>query len=397
MFSQRLPENLEPNEYSKLLARKRASGARILDLTESNPTKAGIPYPKEEILAALSDSRSLVYEPTPLGLRAAREAVAAYYADRGEVVDPNQIVLTASTSEAYAELFQLLAEPGGRFLVPSPSYPLLDLLAGLASVCLHPYPLEYKYPNLGYIMGHAEIAKECRTKTVSGLILVSPNNPTGTALRTVARDEFVRVCSKTETAIICDEVFSDYLVEPIANDVVRSMVSTTDALCFTLSGLSKVCGLPQLKLGWIVVTGPPWEKAAALQRLELIADTYLSVGTPVQHATARLLGLRRPIQQAIKARIYWNAGILNTAAGQLKPPRVTVLSSDGGWYAVLSVPKMRTDEDWVLTLLEEDDVHVQPGYFFGFPTEAFLVVSLLTREDIFAEGIDRLLARVAQA
>ncbi len=388
MFSHRLPDNLEPNEFSKVLARKRAEGARLLDLTESNPTRAGIPYPKEEILAALADAKALTYEPTPRGLLTAREAVAKYYADRGQTVHPDQILLTASTSEAYAYLFKLFADPGESFLVPSPSYPLFDMLAGLEDVALVPYPLHYR-ASRGWRLD-TDAFEGAIGPSARGVILVNPNNPTGSCLR---RGEWVAVrqaASRNDLAVVCDEVFSDYLWDEALTDpdVVRSIAGDDSTLSFSLSGLSKVCGLPQLKLGWIVVNGPAQARAEAMRRLELIADTYLSVSAPVQHAAVRLLALRSPIQAAICQRLREN----RTQLGGLRlgPELDPILRSDGGWYAVLQLGDVE-DERVVLDWLNRLDIVLHPGYFFGFDDRQCVVVSLLTPMGALGLAIKRIL------
>lgn len=393
MFSHRLPDNLEANAFSTLLARKRAEGARLLDLTESNPTKAGIPYPKEEILAALSDPRSLVYEPSPVGIRDAREAVSAYYAEQRVVVHPDQIVITASTSEAYAYLFKLLSDPGDRFLVPSPSYPLFDLLASMERVTLSPYKLEYDESSKRWRALWETL--EFQGLRARGIIVVNPNNPTGSCLDEAERDELRGISTSHRLPVICDEVFGDYAGSEIRGWT-ESLRPGAGPLSFSMSGLSKVCGLPQLKLGWIVVHGGPREIASTVQRLAFIADTYLSVGTPIQFAAPRLLKLRHPVQLAIRNRLHVHR--LSLAAGCHRTRGACrLLASDGGWYAVVEVPATRTDEDWALILLEQDNVVVHPGYFFGFGREAFLVVSLLPSTEVFEEGTARLIARACSA
>ena len=373
MFSSRLNWDVPPNALARLLAGKRETGAPILDLTESNPTAAGIAY-SGEILAALSDRRSLRYEPSPTGLPEAREAVSAYYARRGHTVSPERILLTASTSEAYAYLFKLLASPGDQILVPRPSYPLFDFLAALESVEVVRYPLIY---HDGWsvdfdALGHAVTP---RTRAV---VVVNPNNPTGSFLK---HDDLRRLAD-VGLPILSDEVFSDYAFGP---DPARlaTLVDVTSPPVFCLSGLSKVAGLPQMKLGWIVAND-----AQAFDRLELIADTYLSVATPVQHAAARLLAAGERIRASIAARVRYNLGVLQTCVA--RRPELTLLRVEGGWYATLQVPSLRSEEEWALELLERYDVLVQPGYFYDFDREAFLVLSLLPPPDAFQAGIDRL-------
>jgi len=383
MFSSRLDWTIATNPLTRLLHAKRAAGDRVLDLTESNPTNAGLAYCQNEILAALSDSRSLLYQPAPAGLETARSAVSEYYSGRVEI---DRILLTASTSEAYGFLFKLLANPGDEVLIPRPSYPLFEFLAALESVRVVSYPLVY---HGGWSIAFDELEARI-TEWSRAIVIVNPNNPTGSFLK---QDELARLlglCREHGLAIISDEVFCDYaLVDDSAR--VRSLVDVEEVLSFSLSGLSKVSGLPQMKLGWIVVNGPESLRKQAANRLELIADTYLSVGTPVQWAARRLLEMRGEIQPQIQGRVTGNLQALRGQLGPDSPWRV--LKIEGGWYAVIEAPRILTEEEWVLTLLDQDNVLVQPGFFFDFDREAFLVVSLLTRPEIFGEGIRRILGR----
>ncbi len=375
MFSARLDWNAGANPIAKLLLAKRTSGAEILDLTESNPTAAGFEYPAE-ILSALADPRSLRYEPVPAGMHVAREAIAGYYAGQ---VDAGRIIVTASTSEAYGFIFKLLADPGDEVLVPRPSYPLFEFLSALESVRVVNYPLLY---HDRWTIDLDALASRITART-RAIVLVNPNNPTGSFLKKAELARLLDLCRGRDIALVSDEVFSDY---GIAEDSERisSLVGVDEMLTFSLSGLSKVAGLPQLKLGWIVTSGP------ALQGLELIADTYLSVGSPVQWAAPALLASRGHIQSQIKERVSANLTFLRNQIGLASPWRV--LTVEGGWYATLQAPRIRTEEDWVLSLLEDDQVLVQPGFFFDFETEAFLVVSLLTPPATFREGIARILS-----
>ena len=382
MFSGRLDWSLQANPMTQLLHEKRAARAEILDLTESNPTRAQLSYPEQEILAALSDRRSLLYEPGPAGLRDAREAIAAYHVG----IDPEQIILTASTSEAYSLLFKLLADSGNEVLVPRPSYPLFEFLANLDSVRVVQYPLAY---HEGWAIDF-ESLRERATERTRAVVVVNPNNPTGSFLKKEELDQLISFCADRNAAILSDEVFSDYA---IGKDMrrVRSLTGVRDVLTFSLSGLSKVVGLPQMKLGWIAVNGPDNLRTTAIERLELIADTYLSVNTPVQWAAPKLLCLRDCIQSQISNRLRDNLAFLRERrAGKNSP--WSVLDVEGGWYVTLQAPKIRTEEEWVLHLLRNHNVLVQPGFFFDFDTEAFLVVSLLTPPEIFREGIHRLLS-----
>jgi aspartate/methionine/tyrosine aminotransferase len=367
VFSSRLDWNLQTNRLSALLKTK----THVLDLTESNPTRAGIEYPREEILDALADARLLRYDPEPRGLLSAREAVSKYYGN----VAVSRLLLTASTSEAYAYLFKLLCDPGDEILSPRPSYPLFEFLAGLESVRVVQYPL--RYDGVWHIDFDAlEHAIGPRTKAI---VVVNPNNPTGSFLK---REEWSRL-QEFGIPILSDEVFSDYAFSH-DDSRVRSLTDVPEVLTFSMSGLSKIAALPQMKLGWIVTSGPGHE--AALDRLELIADTYLSVATPVQIALPRLLDLSVKIRSQILDRTRANLALLR---------RTTVpLHVEGGWYATLQVPRTRTEEDWALTLLDRRDVLVQPGFYFDFESEAFLVLSLLTSTEVFAEGLRRLVESI---
>jgi aspartate/methionine/tyrosine aminotransferase len=386
MFSSRLDWDLRPNRISELIEAKRRAGADLLDLTESNPTRAHLAYPEEEIVAALADARSVLYEPAPAGSPAARAAVAEYYAARGEEISPGRILLTASTSEAYAYVFKLLSNAGDEVLVPRPSYPLFEFLARLEAVRAVSYPLVYD----GAWRIDFDALASALTPRTRAVVLVNPNNPTGSFLK---RDECPRLealCAAHGCAIVSDEVFSDYGFEP-SDERVRSLVSTRGALTFSFSGLSKIAALPQMKMGWIVVGGPEDARRGALERLELIADTYLSVSTPVQHAAARLLAAGAPVRNEIVARTRANLARLRTA---VTSTALTVLDVEGGWYATVRVPRTRSEEEWTLRLLERADVLVQPGFFYDFESEAFLVLSLLTEPARFQEGVRRLVAEV---
>lgn len=334
-------------------------------------------------MAALADPRAALYEPVPAGLEWARHAVSGYY---GGHVDPERILLTTSTSEGYAYLFKLLTDPGDEILVPRPSYPLFEFLAGMEMVNIVPYSLVHD----GRWRIDFDHLERQATDRVRAIVLVNPNNPTGSFLK---RDELARLlafCREHRLAIISDEVFADYGFGPDTARV-TSLTNVDDVLTFSLSGLSKIVGLPQMKLGWIVVSGPPELQCAAIERLALIADTYLSVGTPVQWAAPKFFELGRSIQRMIAHRTLENLQALRSALGPESPFRL--LEPEGGWYAVLEVPRTRTEEDWVLELLEHDDVLVQPGFFYDFESEAHLVLSLLTPTDVFSEGIRRLLAQ----
>jgi aspartate/methionine/tyrosine aminotransferase len=371
-FSQRLHWDTRPNRLTELLSRKRIDGAVILDLTESNPTNARLDYPAEAILQAFADSRALRYEPTPKGMRSAREAIAVRYGG----IDPERIILTASTSEAYSYLFKLLCDPEDEVLAPRPSYPLFEFLAALDSVRVVQYPLFY---HDGWMLD-AGAVESLITPRTRAIIIVNPNNPTGSYLK----EEELNKLASFGLPIISDEVFSDY---PFSDDAARvsTLAVTGDVPSFSLSGLSKVCGLPQMKLGWIIANGSATSDAPA--RLELIADTFLSVGSPVQLALPTLLASADSIQQQIRSRTASNLQYLRE---QIRGRPVSLLEVEGGWYATLHIPRTHTEEEWVLLLLEKQNTLVQPGFFYDFDQEAFLVLSLLTPEPAFREGINRL-------
>jgi alanine-synthesizing transaminase len=376
MFSSRLSWDVSPNRLAQLIGEKRASGARILDLTESNPTGAGISYPPG-ILDSLKSEEALRYAPSPRGLLSAREAVARYYAERGREVSPDRILLTASTSEAYAYLFKLLADPGDEILTPRPSYPLFEYLAALESVSVRQYPLRY---DGAWHMDFTELARAVSPRT-RAVVAVNPNNPTGSFLTAEEWDRLQTFAHDRGIAILSDEVFSDY---GFAN--VSRGRGEDRALTFTMSGLSKIAGLPQMKLGWIVAGSDGAE--AAMERLELIADTYLSVATPVQVALPELLAHSDGVRAQIRARTWHNLDVLRSVVAGSP---INVLNVEGGWSATLQVPRIRSEQEWALMLLSERDVLVQPGYFFDFESEAHLVVSLLTSAAVFEEGIRRLI------
>jgi aspartate/methionine/tyrosine aminotransferase len=384
MFSSRTAWNLEQNSLARLVTARRAAGVPLIDLTASNPTECGFAYDTAGILAALADPAQGRYGPNPQGAPAARAAVAAYYAERGAEVDPAHIVLTASTSEAYAWCFKLLADPGDAVLIPQPSYPLFDYLAGLESVETQPYPL--RYDGEWHIDCPAlEAALTPRTRAV---IIVHPNNPTGSFLKRAEYARLAALCRARNLAIICDEVFADYAA---AEDAARMpwLAGTDAVLTFVLNGLSKVAGLPQMKLGWIVVSGPADERAAALARLEVIADTYLSVGTPVQLALPRLLAGSGALRAQIQARVAANRRTLDAALSGDLPAHA--LPTEGGWYAIVRLPTAHSEDAWALALLDRHNVLTQPGYFYDLPLTPALVLSLLPPPAVFAPGVTRLI------
>ena len=386
MFSNRVPGDRRPNAFSTALAHARARGP-ILDLTATNPTVAGFAYPPD-LLTPLASSAALAYTPTALGLEEARAAVAETYAARGLPISSDRVVLTASTSEAYSLLFKLLCDPGSRVLTPVPSYPLFDYLTALDAVDQTSYTLEF-HGSWTVDFASLDAGWNDRTRCV---LAVSPNNPTGSILRESDAEELISRCAARKAALILDEVFWDY---PLAGPLREPTPLRQPAgLTFRLGGLSKTVGLPQVKLGWIAVQGPDAAVADALDRLELICDTYLSVSTPVQLAARAMLERGVGIRTQILHRIRRNYSALGA---RLAGSAASLLPADGGWSAVIRVPATRSEEAIVLDLLERDAVVVHPGYFFDFPSEAFLVVSLLPRPEVFDRGVQLLQDRLNAA
>jgi alanine-synthesizing transaminase len=388
MISSRLPRNLEPNAVTRAVEAKRRSGVAIIDLTATNPTGAGFTYPPD-LLAGLANPRALDYEPQPLGLWSARAAVASDFRRRGVVISADRVALTSSTSEAYALLFKLLCDAGDTVLVPQPSYPLFEHLTRLESVAAVPYALEYH----GSWRIDIESVKRAAADRVRAILIVSPNNPTGSFLH---RDDLAAlsgIAASNGWAIIGDEVFADYPIEP--DPAAAHVLPGAEVLTFSLGGLSKSAGLPQLKLGWIGFGGPAARVDEALAAYEIIADTYLSVSTPVQTAAAELVAHGAAIRGQILSRIRRNLESLRTLAAAY--PAINVLRVEGGWSAVLQVPQFGSEETLVLELLAKDDVLVHPGYFFDFAREAFIVVSLLIDPVRFDLAIARVLKRAAGA
>lgn len=388
MFSNRLQSDLSANRLATSLARARAEGRALIDLTESNPTRAGFTYPSD-LLAPLGDRRGLCYVPEPLGMADARRAVAADYARRGIDVDPDRVVLTTSTSEACSLLFKVLCNPGDEVLIPRPSYPLFEHLAGLDAVSARPYDLEYQ-GRWAIDAASVDRAWSPRTRAV---LAVSPNNPTGSYVRTDELAALAGRCRWREAALVADEVFADYAWSADGARSAGSVLGVEDALAVSLGGLSKTVGLPQVKLGWLAVGGPGALAGELMKRLELASDTYLSVSTPVQLAAGNLLERGAPVRAQIQARVSANRRVL--VAEALRVPSTEVLAADAGWYSVLQVPSLTPEDDLVVSLVEEDGVVAHPGYFFDFPRESFLVVSLLAPEDRFADGVSRILRRFA--
>jgi len=387
-FSARTEWDRRPNRLTIALEARRRRGEPVLDLTESNPTRCGLGVQESDALRALSSEASLRYDPDPRGLRSAREAVASLYVEKGVSLAPDRILLTASTSEAYAWLFRLLAEPGDEILVPAPCYPLFDFLARLNDVVLRPYPL-VEEEGFRIDLDKLRHAAGPRARAV---LVVSPGNPTGAFLKRDELEELDGLCEDRGMALIADEVFGDYGLGDDGRRVTTAAGSVR-SLTFVLDGLSKRLALPQVKLAWIAASGQDEALGEALARLEVIADTYLPVNTPVQVALPDLLSLRTAIQSRVKKRLAANSREIDRWLAPPHPARA--LPSEGGWSAVLRVPATRPDEEWAVTLLEKDGVLVQPGYFYDFPSEGRLVVSLLPEEKVFEEGIGRLADRIA--
>lgn len=386
MTSSRLPSSLEPNALARLIQAKRRSGASVADLTESNPTRAGLTYP-QALLAPLGDARAVEYDPQPLGLWSARAAVAADFRRRGIVISADRVALTSSTSEAYALLFKLLCDAGDRVLVPHPSYPLFEHLTRLECVEAVPYALEYH----GTWRIDIDSIRQALDARARAILVVSPNNPTGSLLHRADLARLAGIARDHKLALIGDEVFADYRIEA-APDATH-ILAGGDVLAFSLGGLSKSAGLPQVKLGWIGFGGPSAHVDEALAGYEMIADTYLSVSTPVQAAAAALIESGAAIRAQIMARITRNLESLRMQAASF--PAITVLPVEGGWSAVMQVPAVGSEEALILHLLDQDDVLVHPGYFFDFPREAFIVVSLIVEPKLFDRAIARVLARAA--
>ena len=381
MFASRTGWSLEPNRFSATLQRHRASCREVLDLSESNPTRCRFEYDRS-LLTALGNTRGLAYEPHPRGLRIAREAVCAYYRERGTQVDPEQIILTASTSEGYSFLFRLLCNPGDEVLVPAPSYPLFEFLAAIQDVKLVAYPLIYDH---GWQIDLHGLG-EALTPRTRAILVVHPNNPTGSFVKPSEMEVLDGLCRERRLALVADEVFLDYAHDRVERP---SFAGPRQALTFALSGISKICALPQMKLAWIVVGGAPELAQGAMARLEVIADTYLSVSTPVQLALPEFLTWRQGIQRQVKERVATNLAELDRQLAEQESVRR--LEVEGGWYAVLRVPATRSDEQLAIELLERHSVIVHPGHLYDFPSEGYLVVSLITPAEVFAEGVKRVL------
>jgi alanine-synthesizing transaminase len=383
-FSGRLRWEQACNSLAAEMAARKARGLETIDLTESNPTRVGIAYPEAELAEILRRAGSVDYPPHPLGLPEAREALAAALSRSGDSVSPDDLVLTASTSEAYSYLFKLFGDPGDEVLTAAPCYPLLDELAPLDGLVLRHFPLE-PGPRFALNVGEIERALTPRTRL---LVLVHPGNPTGSFLTGNEQDAVVDLCTGRNLPLISDEVFADYPLAGVA--AAAAAAAREETMAFSLGGLSKSAGLPGWKLGWLRVGGPTAERRAIVAALERVADAYLSVSTLVQRALAGVLEVAPRIRAAILDRLCRNLAALEAALAS--QPAVRFYRPEGGWTVVLRVPRLIADEVLVLGALRQAGVLVHPGYFFDFTTEGFLVLSLITEPTSFAEGVRRLAA-----
>jgi alanine-synthesizing transaminase len=383
MFSQRTNWKLSPNRYTEVLEEMRSSREHFFDLTISNPTQCGFRYDGQAILAAFQNVKSLSYEPEAKGLLAARLEVARYYEEDHRVkVDPESLILTTGTSEAYSFVFRLLCNPHDEILVPKPSYPLFDFLGDLQDVSLIPYSLEYAH---GWSIDFESVLRALTPRT-RAVLLVHPNNPTGSYVKPAEVEQLNELCRQRNLALIVDEVFLDY---SLANRPRKTFAANRDALTFTLSGLSKVAGLPQMKVAWAATTGPEALTRPALDRLEVIADTYLSLNSPTQWAFPALFEQRHSLQPKLLKRIRANWDNLRSQVSG--KPSCELLDTEGGWYAVVRIPGDHSDEDLSIELLRRAHVLVHPGHFYDFPSDGCSVISLITPCSDFQQGVARLL------
>ncbi|TAK65684.1 MAG: pyridoxal phosphate-dependent aminotransferase [Bacteroidetes bacterium] len=385
-FSNRTSWHRQTNKLTQALELCKSQSKLITDLTATNPTEGGFTYPAQEILSAISTPQSLCYTPDPHGLRSAREAIAGYYKKKNISVNPENIFLTASTSEAYSYIFKLLCNAGESVLVPQPSYPLFEYLAQVNDVTLQSYRLLYDH---GW---HIDIdsLNHCSVESLKAIIIVNPHNPTGMFLKQNEYEAIKQFALEHHLALIVDEVFVDYNFD--SQQEIISTAIERDVLTFTLNGISKMCGLPQMKLGWFVVSGGSLAENEAIERLEILSDTFLSVNTPVQFALPTLLEICSDVQMQIRNRIISNYSFLES--GLNRKSKITPLQCAGGWYAILRVPSIKSDEEWAIELLERCGVVVHPGYFFDFEQEGYLVVSLLVKETGFRAAIKEIITHI---
>jgi alanine-synthesizing transaminase len=381
MFAKRTNWNLQTNRLSAALAAHREAGKPLIDLTVSNPTECGFQYDETSILNALRNPAALKYEPNPRGLAVTRSAVAQYYAESGAVVSNEDIFLTTSTSEAYSYVLRTLCDPEDELLIPAPSYPLFEFLADIQDVRLVRYPLVYDY---GWQIDFHSLEKALTPRT-RGVIVVHPNNPTGHFCKLEEMRKLNEICAAREVAIIADEVFLDFVLK---GKQATTFATNSRALTFTLSGLSKICGLPQMKAAWLIASGPEALKSGALSRLEVIADTYLSMSAPIQLAIPAFLKQGHAFRKQVLARVTENLAELDKQLAAQKS--CSRLEMEGGWNAVVRVPATRTDEEFALELLATKGVSVHPGHFYDFPTEGHVLVSLITPKSEFSKGLSKL-------
>jgi hypothetical protein len=386
LYSNRLSWSLQPNAFTLQIAEKRRQGVPLLDLTNSNPT--GISdYPHAEIASIYTELRDFTYQPEAAGEWDARVAVSGYYREHGLDVSPDRILLTASTSEGYALLFKLLCDPGDDILVPTPSYPLFEYLAAVESV--RPAPYSIHYDGSWYI--DSKEVRASMTDRTRAIILVSPNNPTGSCLKKQEVSNLLALSRETSVPLISDEVFLDYPLDGAAR--LPSLCSRDGPLTFSLGGLSKSAGMPQMKLGWIVVNGDRAESQQAIARLELLFDTFLSVNTPVQKALAGLLQVGASIRNAIRDRVRGN---YEAACRLLRDSAAHPLHAEAGWSVIIQLPRTISEEEWVRRLLDDGYCIVQPGYFFDLDMRCCIVLSLLTERNDFLQGLERIRELVAR-
>ena len=384
MFSRRTDWKLTPNRFTEAQQELRHSGREILDLTISNPTRAELHYDEEAIMQALIQPEALQYDPQAKGMLSARQTVSNYYRQQHEEfdIDPESLVLTTSTSEGYSYVFRLLCNPEDEILVPTPSYPLFEFLAELQDVKLVPYPLLYDH---GWQIDFPSLYKAVTHRT-RAVVVVHPNNPTGSYVSNTERDELNQFCREYDLSLLVDEVFLDYAHDGAMR---QTFASNAAVLTFVLSGLSKVSALPQMKVAWIVTSGPRAQMDAAQARLEVIADTYLSLNTPMQLALPALLDQRKQVQPLLLDRIRANLEELDRKLARHKSCQR--LAAEGGWYAVLRVPATQSDEDLAIDILRRTNVLVHPGHFYDFANDGYLIVSLITATQIFRKGISSVL------
>jgi alanine-synthesizing transaminase len=389
MFSHRTNWHLAPNSLTRAIEQVRASGKEILDLTVSNPTEAGIQLDPEAVLGALVNPEGMRYDPQPRGLLDARKAVCHYYRESHDVFDlhPEHLILTTSTSEAYTFVFRLLCNPGEEILVPKPSYPLFEFLAGLTDIKVVPYPLIYDH---GWQIDFDSLYKAA-TERSRAVIVVHPNNPTGSYVSGDEKSGLNSLCRDYNLALVVDEVFLDYAHDGAAR---ASFVTNTPSLTFTLSGISKISALPQMKLAWLVTSGPEELVKQAGARLDIISDTYLSLNTPVQLAAPVLLEQRKQVQPVVLDRLRVNLAELDRLL--VGRPACTRLQVEGGWYAILRVPALGSDEDLAIDMVRKVGVVVHPGHFYDFSAEGHIVLSLITEPGKLSEGVARILECIGQ-